>query len=657
MVKDIIIKNEKIDKNENKIKALKKIIPECFDREGKLDVNKLKNELESNIGFTNESYELNFLGKSYAKLISSLETETVVVPDNDNNSGLNKNSKNIYITGDNIDALKHLLKAYKSPNKIKCIYIDPPYNTGSDGFVYNDSFKFDKKSLVEKLDISEEEADRVLNMTSSNSSSHSAWLTFMYPRLYLAREILSDDGAIFISIGDDEVSNLKILTDSIFGEENFVAICPRKTRGSATTKSNAELQKLNDYVLIYLRDREKSEFNLKVIGKKEYPYEDERGKYYTVPLQDNGPAGTRTARPNLYYPIYLSKDGSLSLEKKDSTDKEYLPDRHRNDDGRWMWSKEKFINDCQDLCINKEKVCIKHYYKADEDQNKYEQERNWLDKYQNAKGTKDLNDLFEEKGLFSNPKPVELVEFLINLIAEKDSIVLDFFGGSGTTAEAVMRLNSIDNGNRQYILVQLPENLEENLKNAGKEAQKQLETQISFLKSINKPLFLDEIGQERIRRAAKRIQNETNAKIDYGFKHYTLKNTSDKLLNKLESFNPEKSLINNYDEILKEYGKETILTTWKLNDGYNFDKTIETVKLDNYEVYRCDDCLYFINPSITIKHIQVLLDKYYTDEKFNCSKIIIFGYSFKLDEIEIIKNNIKQIKNFKNIDVKIYTRY
>lgn len=657
MIKDIITNNESININENKINALKKIIPECFDRDGKIDVEKLKKELEDYIGFTNESYELNFLGKSYAKLISSLETETVIVPDEDNESELNKNSKNIYITGDNLDALKHLVKAYKNPNKIKCIYIDPPYNTGSDGFVYNDSFKFDKESLIEKLDVSEEEAERILNMTSSNSSSHSAWLTFMYPRLYLAREILSDDGAIFISIGDDEVNNLKILTDSIFGEENFVALCPRKTRGSATTKSNAELQKLNDYVLIYLKNRENAEFKLKVIGQKEYPYEDERGKYYTVPLQDNGPAGTRTARPNLYYPIYLNKNGDLSLERKDSTDIEYLPDRHRNDDGRWMWSKEKFNNEHQDLCINKDKVCIKHYYKKDEDQNKYEQERNWLDKFQNSKGTNDLNDLFEEKGLFSNPKPVELIEFLINLIADDDSIILDFFGGSGSTAEAVMKLNSLDNGNRKFILVQLPENLEENLQNAGKEAQKQLETQISFLKSINKPLYLDEIGQERIRRASKKIKNESDAKIDYGFKHYTLKNTSDKLLNKLVTFNPDTPLINDYEEILNEYGKNTILTTWKLNDGYSFDKTIETIKLDNYEAYKCDDCLYFINPNITIKDIQALLNIYNNDSSFNCSKIIVFGYSLKLDEIEIIKTNIKQVKNFKNIDVKIYTRY
>lgn len=144
-----------------------------------------------------------------------------MIPDSENNSEKNnKNSKNIYITGDNIDALKHLLKSYS--NEVKCIYIDPPYNTGSDGFVYNDSFSFSVDKLVLTLDIDEEEAKRIYDKTNRQSSSHSAWLTFMYPRLYLAKQLLSRDGVIFISIGEDEVNNLKLLYDNIFGEFNFV---------------------------------------------------------------------------------------------------------------------------------------------------------------------------------------------------------------------------------------------------------------------------------------------------------------------------------------------------------------------------------------------------------------------------------------------------
>lgn len=654
MIKNIIENNKNVDINTNKINKLKELFPNCFNGNGEFDMFVFEEELKSNTSIVKEGYGLNFLGKNYAKYISSLDTETILVPDEENNKKEeNKNSENIYISGDNIDALKHLVKSYSG--QIKCIYIDPPYNTGSDGFVYNDKFNLTIEKLVDVLDINEDEAKRIHSMTNAKSNSHSAWLTFMYPRLYLARQLLSDDGAIFISIGDDEVNNLRLLCDNLFGEENFVSQCPRKTRGSATTKSNAELQKLNDYVLIYLKNKESTSLNLKIVGKKQYPYNDSRGNYYTVPLQDNGPAGTRTARPNLYYPIYVNVDGVMSLEKTDNTDFEYLPSKHRNDDGRWMWSREKFERDKNDLCINNDIVCIKHYYNENEDQNRYEQERNWLDKFQNAKGTNDLNSLFEFKGIFSNPKPVELIEFLLNLIIDDKSIILDFFGGSGTTAEAVLRLNALDNGKRKFILIQLPEDLESNLLNAGKEAEKQLKTQIEFLTSINKPLFLDEIGQERIRRAAKKIKEKTNANIDYGFKHYTIKDVNTNTLDKLEKFEP--NYVISDGSILDEFGIHAVLTTWMNEDGYGLTDTYEKLELEDYTAYKCQNTIYLLNWNISDLFIKALIEKYEKDENFDCNRIVMFGYSFTLNEIQTLKDNLQQVKNIKGINVEVITRY
>ncbi len=650
MIKNIISNNLNYDFERERISKLKSIYPECFDSNGQLRIEMLNSILKSDVKTTKESFEINFLGKAYAKMIAGIETETVIRPDQKhNNLEANKNSSNIMISGDNLDALKHLIKSYE--NKIKCIYIDPPYNTETDGFCYVDNFKFDKKTLMEKLDVEENEADRILNMTSNASSTHSAWLTFMYPRLYLAKNLLSDKGAIFISIGDDEINNLKLLCDNIFGEENFVAICPRKTRGSATTKSNVELQKLNDYVLIYLKNREIGEFNLKISGTKEYPYEDKRGKYYTVSLQDNGPSGTKTARPNLYYPIYADAKGNFSLKKINNKYIEYLPDKHKNDDGRWMWSKEKFEKDKSDLCIQNEKVFIKHYYNPKEDQNKYEQERTWLDKYQNSKGTTILNNIFGIKGLFSNPKPIELIQFLIGLIDDPESIILDFFGGSGSTAHAVMEMNK-DGGNRKYIIVQLPENLEENYQTASKEAKVIIEAQMKYLESINKPMYLDEITKQRIVLCDK-LYNLNNDKR-YGFKHYTLVETNKDLLNKMEDFVPQ--LINDTISISDEYGIDTIVETWKINDGYGFDASVEKLKVNNYELYKCKNSLYFINPGLDITSINDVLNLY-KNPKFNCDKIIVFGYSFNLEELEMIKNNFNQVKNFKAINVKIYIRY
>ena len=183
-----------------------------------------------------EGYELKFLGKSYAKLLASTETTTVIQPNEAHNSlPENASSENIYISGDNLDGLKHLLKSYNGA--IKCIYIDPPYNTGSDGFVYAENFNYTKDTLQEKLSVSEEEAERILDLTKRGSASHSAWLMFMYSRLLLARDLLKDDGVIFISIDDNEQANLKLLCDDVFGEENLIAqiviqshCCPVKSR-------------------------------------------------------------------------------------------------------------------------------------------------------------------------------------------------------------------------------------------------------------------------------------------------------------------------------------------------------------------------------------------------------------------------------------------
>jgi len=222
MIKDIMNANDSATPNSREMAVLKENFPSCFKADGSFDIERFKGFLSDKIAVTGEGYELNFLGKNYARLLASVDTTTVVVPDKEHNSKPeNMNSENIYISGDNLDGLKHLLKSYS--RKVKMIYIDPPYNTGTDGFVYNDSFNFTVDELSEKLSISEEHAQRILDLTKRGSASHSAWLMFMYSRLLLARDLLSDDGVIFISIDDNENHNLKLLCDDVFGEDNFVA--------------------------------------------------------------------------------------------------------------------------------------------------------------------------------------------------------------------------------------------------------------------------------------------------------------------------------------------------------------------------------------------------------------------------------------------------
>ncbi len=623
MIKDIIENNNNKTINEDKISNLKQIIPNCFDKDGRLDLELLKKEFNTDLEFSKESFELNFLGKSYAKMITGLDTETVIEPDlGHNNKEENINSENIYISGDNIDALKHLVKAYEG--KIKCIYIDPPYNTGKDGFGYNDTFKFSKETLANKLDIDMIEAERILDMTSNNSSSHSAWLTFMYPRLYLAKQLLSEYGAIFISIDDNEVYNLKQLCDQIFGEENFVSQITWQCLD--TIKNDAKYFSDNDeYILCYAKNKEKLRIKgIKKTEKQKAYYKnydnDPRGDYLLTPLHAKSGVensiytyvfknGQRWTPIEGTYPRF-SKD---TLSKLEEDNRIYL-----DPEGINVPQKKTFWSEVGDRMPSTTFWGYEEYGST-------------------RRSNKEISELLG-KGIFKNSKPTKLIKNIIDLICEENDIIVDFFSGSASTADAIIQLNSVDKLNLKYIMVQLQEETKKN-----EEAYK------------NGYKTIDEIGQDRIKKASEKIKKETHADIDYGFKHYTLKNTSDNILSKLESFEPQ--LMNESYDLYKEYGVETILETWKLKDGYEFTTNIEKVDCNGYNTYKCGECLYLIEPNINIKNIEALIEKYNKDEKFTCNKIVLFGYSFKFNELEMIKNNIKQVKNFKNIDVKVYTRY
>ncbi|HGU6769890.1 TPA: site-specific DNA-methyltransferase, partial [Klebsiella pneumoniae] len=237
--------------NSKQIAVLKANFPQCFDKNGAFLQEKLLEIVKSSdVELSKESYSLNWLGKSYARLLANLPPKTLLTEDKDHNQRKeNKNSQNLLIKGDNLEVLKHMVNAYSE--KIKMIYIDPPYNTGSDGFVYNDERNFTAEQLSELAGIDIDEATRILNFTVKGSSSHSAWLTFIYPRLYIARELLREDGVIFISIDDNEVAQLKLLCDEIFGEENFLSqIIVQSNKRGQTYK---EIAKCHEYILVYYK--------------------------------------------------------------------------------------------------------------------------------------------------------------------------------------------------------------------------------------------------------------------------------------------------------------------------------------------------------------------------------------------------------------------
>ncbi len=301
MIKDIIDANNNIETGAKEIEILKENFPACFHN-GMFDIERFKEYIKDSVNISEEGYELRFLGKNYARMLASLDTTTVIVPDEEhNNQPGNKDSKNIYISGDNLDALKHLLKSYAG--SIKCIYIDPPYNTGSDDFVYTDSFNFTVEELALKLSISEEQARRIIDLARRGSATHSAWLMFMLPRLLLARDLLDKDGIIFISIDDNEQSNLRLLCDDIFGEENLLAqIIVQANKRGQTYK---QIAKTHEYLFVYSRTEDAVVREL-IKELNSSTKTDSVGEYSERELRNRNPKYGRFNRPNLFYPIYVN---------------------------------------------------------------------------------------------------------------------------------------------------------------------------------------------------------------------------------------------------------------------------------------------------------------------------------------------------------------
>ena len=294
------------------LEILKKHFGQCFDKNGTFNHETFKKHLaENEVNFSTESYGLEWLGKSYARLLATDPATTLLKADETHNrKPENAHAQHLLIKGDNLEVLKHLVQAYYE--KIKMIYIDPPYNTGNDGFVYQDNRKFTVKELSELAGISEEKAQRILDFTQSKSNSHSAWLTFMYPRLYIARHLLQEDGVIFVSIDDNEVAQLRLLLDEIFGEENFVANLIWEKRYGRSNNAKM-ITNITEHILLY-RKSEKleslKEMRSDEIGGYSNPDNDERGAWTSVSFINQV---SKEERPNLSYPITNPNTGEVII--------------------------------------------------------------------------------------------------------------------------------------------------------------------------------------------------------------------------------------------------------------------------------------------------------------------------------------------------------
>lgn len=653
MIKDIIEANNNVAVGAKEIEILKEHFPACF-RNGAFDVERLKEYIKDKVNVTEEGYELRFLGKNYARLLASLDTTTVIVPDAEhNNLPENKDSKNIYISGDNLDALKHLLKSYAG--SIKCIYIDPPYNTGSDDFVYTDSFNFTVEELASKLSISEEQASRVLDLTRRGSATHSAWLMFMLPRLLLARDLLSKDGVIFISIDDNEQSNLKLLCDEVFGEENLIGSFPRITKRGG--KSSDVIAQNHDYLFIYSKGAAPLLYPLEH-NDAGFKYKDshfEQRGYYK--LNQTLDYDSLQYSSSLDYPIIM--DGETFYpggSEEDYIDRQ--KGNHNRADWCWRWSKDKFKFGLDNDFIvlkrtrNGSRIYTKTYQKAFiEDGDKgyfidYGDRTKSVSTlelteniYSNDNATKDVAQTIGKK-IFDYTKPISLIMFALDLCVRNDDIVLDFFSGSGTTGESVMRWNAETRNTVRYILVQIPEQVKENTS-----AQK------AGYKTI------DEIGQARIKLAVNKLRKENPMfHGDLGFKHFTLQEPTNQSIEKMEQFDPHS--IFGDKTLVDEFGVPTILTTWLVRDGYGLTPDVKTLNIEGYELYYMDKHLYVINPHLSNAVVASLLDRYQSDAGFNPQNIVIYGYALSWGELQGLKDSLRVIRDGeKNMRINFDIRY
>ena len=447
----------------SQIQQLKTLFPACFDKDGRFLIDKFQAKIAQQTDISREFYAMNWLGKSYARLLRNLPPETLISEDKTHNAKPeNAGSQNLLIRGDNLEVLKHLKNAYAG--SVKMIYIDPPYNTGSDGFVYQDDRKFTPAELARLANIDEEEAARILDFTDKGSNSHSAWLTFMYPRLYIARELLKDDGVIFISIDDNEAAQLKLLCDEVFGEGNFVdTLTIKKSANGMGSKDGYSTN--HDFILIYLKEKQNNVFFGITVSEdyiESFNKEDEFGRYKTDGLfRKKGRGARREDSPNCFYPIYADLETGKIYLNQNSKNKllEIFPKLPNGKDGRWIWSPD-FANDklYRLYASPKGTVYVKDYWHDE----LREKPRSILEdsSYLTDTATNEIINLFGSK-VFSTPKPISLLIDLIDNCTHINEIILDFFAGSGTTAHAVMELSRKYNQQRNFISVQITDDLHE----------------------------------------------------------------------------------------------------------------------------------------------------------------------------------------------------
>lgn len=613
---------------EENIQKLKQIFPDVFT-EDKVDFEKLQQVLGEYVEDSTERYNFTWNGKGRALRLSQTPSLGTLRPCKEESKDWDT-TQNLYIEGDNLEVLKLLQKSYHS--KVKMIYIDPPYNTGKD-FVYKDDFHDSLENYKRITGQVDKDGNRLSTNTEASGRYHTDWLNMMYPRLRLARNLLTDDGIIFISIDDNEVDNLKKICNEVFGEDNFIsAIIPIVNPRGAQSSNHIAVN--HEYILCFSKTKELETFGLELTDKqrKEYNEKDKKGRFRELGLRKRGADSRREDSPSLFYPIYFNeKTGDISTEIE--YDIKIIPKLSDGSYGRWRWSAKKVEKD-------KEQLLVRTVRRAGEDEwdiftKDYltiEKRRKpmslWDEKEVNNEfATELIKGLFDEK-VFSYPKSLFLLKRILTIATMEDAITLDFFSGSATTAHAVMQLNAEDGGNRKFIMVQLPEPTEEK-----DEAYKAGYMNIC------------EIGKERIRRAGEKIKEENRDKenienLDIGFKVLKL-DTSNIRKWQPDYDNLEQSLLDYVDNYME--GRTELDVVYEIMLKYGLDLTypVDEFILVQKKVYSIGFGMLMIclDDEITTEVAKGILEKV-KELAPESTRVVFKDNGFKTDSN---KTNIKEI--------------
>lgn len=595
------------------------VITESKDEHGnltrKIDFELLMQELSGDIVDGNkERYQLTWPGKKEAILNVNTPINKTLRPVIDDSVDF-ENTENLYIEGDNLEVLKILQESYLG--KIKCIYIDPPYNTGED-FIYDDNFKKDLDEYLEESGQVNEEGYKVFKNIETRGTFHSDWMTMIYPRIKLAKNLLTEDGIIFISISDKEVSNLTKICNEIFGEHNFVnniVVKMSEVSGKKMAHANKRLPKIKEYILMYKNGA--TEINKIKVQKKEWDNE------YNIFIENFTKKDKETIdniieldeRTNKHVNIVDEILEKVELKAVNTKLKELNIPLDKQEE----WKLNNAFRICRTatsssvkrLADAKRKNCKQNLFSvlSSKDKLLYIVKSDYSEESTSPR----VQVLFAEDNLqtvlgdiwvdisttglefeggvdYKNgKKPLKVIDRLINLATNENDIVMDFFSGSSTTAESIFRCNLKDNKKRKFIMVQESESLEEQHQNTSGETKKNIKKSIDFLKSIEKPLILSEIGKERIRRSGQKIKQETNADIDYGFRVYKVDSTNMKdTYYNIEEIS-QTNLFETESNIKEDRTPEDLLTQVILDLGLELSLKIEEKNINGKKVFYVDE--------------------------------------------------------------------